>query len=208
MREAEEKACRAPPSRHEEVRRGPLLLVSVAVSLCALAGCGGGGSTVSDGPPAEIGPLKVSGGGSAQFRVEGGDNSIQDYGEEAGESELTQVARQVHGFYVARVRGEWKRACSYLSMASAQQLGTVATRSPQAQGEGCPAGLRLYTKPVPGSIARQITSVDAAALRHEGVQAFLVYTAPPGRTVYTMPLTNEGGSWKLGAISGAALPGT
>jgi hypothetical protein len=45
------------------------------------------------------------------------------------------------------------------------------------------------------------------AVRHRGEQAFLIYVAPPGRTVYAMPLKLEDGEWKLGAIA-AELPGT
>ena len=194
------------------MRRGPLLLASVAVSLCALPGCGGG-STATDSTPASgaggVAPLKVSGGGSAQFRVRGGDNSVQGYGEEAGESELAEVARQVHGFFAARVSGEWGRACSFLSKPEARQLAKAAAQSPGSQGRDCAAGLRSYTRwPVSAAVARQITAVDAAALRHEGEQAFLVYTGPPGRTVYSMPLESEGGVWKVGATAGVTLPGT
>jgi hypothetical protein len=154
------------------------------------------------------GPLKVSGGGSAQFKVSGGDNSIQEYGSEAGASELRQAAAAVHAFYAARVSEEWARACSYLAKSTAAGLRQLSASSPRLRGKGCAGALDALTKPLSPSLQRETTTVDAAALRHEGEQAFLIYTAPPGKTVYAMPLRLEGGEWKLGALAGAELPGT
>jgi hypothetical protein len=146
-----------------------------------------------------VAPLRVSGGGSAQFRVKGGDNSVQEFGAEAGRGDLEEAAAIVHGFYVARVRGEWKRACSALS---AREIESVAN------GQACPGALAALTGHVSPALARALTVVDAASLRRGGRQAFLIYTAPPGRTAYSMPLVSEGGAWRLGALAGSQLPGT
>jgi hypothetical protein len=184
----------------------------------ALAACGGGGggseteaTTRAAAPPTDsppIGPLRVSGGGSAQFRVEGGDNSVQDFGSEGGGDELTEAATAVHGFFAARVTGEWRRACSFFSADELDALRRFATQEPDLAGRGCPATLDALTTQISPEVARGLTSVDAASLRREGDRGFLIYTSPPGRTVYAMPLANEGGAWKLGAITGAVLPGT
>ena len=157
-----------------------------------------------DGGSASLGPLRVSGGGSAEFRVEGGDNSVQEYGAEADSGGLSEAAAVVHSFYVARIAGEWGRACEMLSADERESLAGVA---PGAGGD-CAEGLAAYTADVSPSVARAITTVDAASLRREDDQGFLIYTGPPGRTVYAMPLVNEGGAWRLGAIAGAIMPGT
>ncbi len=154
-----------------------------------------------------VAPLEVSGGGSAQFHVEGGDNSIQDYGEDAGEDELRQAAEATHSFLVAGVRGEWARACSLLAAAEREKLEKVAAQSPQPGGKGCAAALAAFIQPVSGSTALEVTRVDAASLRSEGEQAFLIYVGGPGATVYAMPLHLERGGWRPAAISGVALPG-
>ncbi|HEU4707520.1 MAG TPA: hypothetical protein VFS64_10050 [Solirubrobacterales bacterium] len=154
-----------------------------------------------------VAPLQVSGGGSAQFHVKGGDNSVQEYGEEAGEAELRQAAEATHSLFVANVRGEWARACSLLAADEQKSLEKLAAQSPQLRGKGCAPALAALTQPVPGSLAREITRVDAAGLRHEGEQAFLIYVGAPEGTVYAMPLRLEGGLWKPAAISGNALPG-
>jgi hypothetical protein len=153
-----------------------------------------------------VAPLEVSGGGSAQFHVKGGDNSVQDYGEEAGKAELRQAAAATHSLLVAGVRGEWARACSLLSADEREKLEKGAAQS-SLVGKGCASALAAVTQPVPGSLAREITRVDAASLRREGEQAFLVYVGAPEATVYAMPLRLEGGIWKPAAISGSALPG-
>jgi hypothetical protein len=149
-------------------------------------------------------PLQVSGGGSEQFRVEGGDNSIQEYGEEGDESELQEVAEIVHSFYVARAEEKWDEACSYLASSNVQQLEELASQSPELEGGGCGPVLKAFTRPLPASLQREITSVDAGSFRHEDDQGFLIYRGAD-QTVYAMPLEDEDGTWKVAALSATAL---
>jgi hypothetical protein len=51
-----------------------------------------------------------------------------------------------------------------------------------------------------------VTTVDAGSLRHEGEQGFLIYFGEPDKTTYAMPLAQEDGEWKVGALAGDALP--
>jgi len=149
-------------------------------------------------------PLKVSGGGSQQFHVKGGDNSIQEYGEEKSETELREAAEAVHRFFVARAEARWADACSYLSKSLLQQLEQFAAKS---EKKDCAAILNALTANVAPSVWREITTVNAASLRQEGEQAFLIYRGAPDHTVYAMPMKYEGGKWTVGALSGDALPG-
>ncbi len=149
-------------------------------------------------------PLKVSGGGSEQFRSKGGDNSIQEYGKEADESELEEAAEAVHGFYVARAEEDWSRACTYLAKSMVQQLEQLAGQSPQLKSAGCGAILKAFTRPLPASVRRETTVVDAASLRNDGERAFLIYYGE-GHTAYAMPLQQEDGAWKLTLLSATPL---
>jgi hypothetical protein len=149
-------------------------------------------------------PLKVSGGGSAQFRTEGGDNSIQEFGDESDESELQEAAEVVHGFYVSRAAEEWDRACSYLAKSNIEQLEQLANQSAKSQGADCATVLKAFTRPLPASVEREVTTVDAGSLRHEDEQGFLIYYGA-GHATYSMPLRNEDGTWKVAALSGTAL---
>jgi hypothetical protein len=149
-------------------------------------------------------PLEVSGGGSEQFRVKGGDNSIQEYGEEGDESELQEVAEVVHSFYVARAEEKWDTACSYLAKSNIEQLKQLGTQSPEFRDASCGTMLKAFTRPLPAALQREITTVDAGSFRHEGEQGFLIYYGAE-QTVYAMPLKDEDGSWKVAALSGSAL---
>jgi hypothetical protein len=149
-------------------------------------------------------PLKVSGGGSGQFMVKGGDNSVQEYGEEKDEAELREAAEATHGFFVARAEGRWADACSHLSRSLLQQLEQLAAKS---ERNGCASFLSSFTTKLPPAVWREITTVDAGSLRQEGEQAFLIYYGAPDKTVYSMPMKFEDGEWKVGALSGSALPG-
>jgi hypothetical protein len=149
-------------------------------------------------------PLKVSGGGSGQFRSKGGDNSIQEFGDESDEAELQEAAEVVHGFYVSRAAEEWDKACSYLAKSNIEQLEQLADQSAQSKGADCATVLKAFTRPLPASVEREITTVDAGSLRREGEQGFLIYYGA-GQVKYAMPLRDEGGNWKVAALSGTTL---
>lgn len=149
-------------------------------------------------------PLKVSGGGSAQFRDQGGDNSIQEFGEEGEESELEEAAEAVHGYLVARAEEDWATACSYLAETVKSQLNVIASRSSQLKGKGCAEILQTLTPPLPTAVRRESTIVDAASLRLEGERAFLIYRGSEGAE-YAMLMEQEDGAWKVGSLSATPL---
>jgi hypothetical protein len=163
-----------------------------------------GGAGESGGSPKDVNtPLKVSGGGSGQFRTKGGDNSIQEYGGEADESELQEVAEIVHNFYVARAAQQWDRACTYLSKSNVEQLEQLADRSGQKNVD-CGTVLKAFTRTLPASVEREITTVDARSFRHDSEQGFLIYYGA-GKVAYAMPLRAEDGTWKVTALVGTTL---
>lgn len=149
-------------------------------------------------------PLKVSGGGAEQFIVKGGDNSIQEFGEESDESELQEAAETVHGFFVARATGDWKGACSYLSKSLSAQLEQLAKSSTELEDKSCASFLESFTGKLTASEWRDITTIDAGSLRTKDEQAFLIYFGPD-KTIYAMPLADEDGTFKVGALAGSAL---
>jgi hypothetical protein len=149
-------------------------------------------------------PLHVSGGGSAQFRTPGGDNSIQEFGEESSESELKQAAEALHSFYVARANEDWSAACSYLSSTTQKQLEELASRSEQLKDKGCAGVLQAFTQPLPPAIERETTEVDAGSLRREGERGFLIYTGAENK-IYAINMTFEGGAWKVAGLAPVPL---
>lgn len=149
-------------------------------------------------------PLEVSGGGSEQFLVKGGDNSIQEYGEEADESELQEAAEVVHSFFVARAEGDWARACAYLSKSMQEQLEQLATSSTELADKDCAPFLEAFTTHLSASAWREITTVDAGSLRRDDEGAFLIYYGAD-KAAYAIPLADENGELKVGGLSGNPL---
>ncbi|HET7485956.1 MAG TPA: hypothetical protein VFJ64_11365 [Solirubrobacterales bacterium] len=164
----------------------------------------GGKSSGESSSSVETAPLKVSGGGSAQYRVKSGDNSIQNFGEESGESELEEAATSLHDFLVARAGEDWVTACAHLSKTVGRQLEQLASRSSKLSGAGCAEILATLTPPLPAKVQKESTIVDAGSLRTEGEQAFLIYRGAEG-AVYTIPMKPEGGAWKVGALAATPL---
>lgn len=139
--------------------------------------------------------------------VKGGDNSVQEYGVESSEAERTQAATALQGYLNARAEGDWRRVCSYLARKPIQQLEESVR--PQGEGEGssgCAETMQTFGRGTSESSA--ITEV--LSLRGggdvPGDPSYLIYTAPPGQTLFSMPMYLEGGEWKVGLAVASELP--
>jgi hypothetical protein len=177
----------------------------------------GAGNSGSLGPKVEVkvAQLHVSGGGSSHFNTkQGGDNSIQEFGGEADESELTEAAVTLHSYLVAFASDDWTKACSYMAKSLVENfkhLGAQAGSNDSSCAEGFAA---LYGATARSAETRhQITEVDAASLRREGEQAFLVYHGTAYDTgsyygvgdLYAIPMKQEEGRWKVGLVMGDTM---
>jgi len=167
-------------------------------------GHGGGAGSAGSGTKVKTAPLKVSGGGSDQYRVQGGDNSIQEFGEESDEAELEEAAAVLHGYLVARAEEDWQAACAKLAKSVKEQLQELAARSESLKGRGCAAILETLTPPLPPTTRRESTIVDAGSLRHEGERAFLIYRGAGGAS-YAVLMAPEGGGWRVGSLGATPL---
>jgi hypothetical protein len=136
-----------------------------------------------------------SGGGTAQFRGRG-DNSVQETGSEAGDSEFEQAAAALHGYLDAQAAGRWKAACSY--------MGSEFRASVEQFGGPCAAALEgLSGGPSPAA-AREAAAADAGALRVDGKQGFLLFHGAH-RKAFFMPMAREGGRWRIAALAASEL---
>ncbi len=163
------------------------------------SGSGGGSSS-----NASI-PHNDSGGGSSQYRVKGGDNSVQNFGDEADESERDQASAAVHGFLDARANQDWNEACSYLATPVKEQLESVAEKSEQLKDANCAAILEaLASQANPKLLREEAAKADIGSLRIEDERAFLIFRGLDN-TVYTIPMVDEDGDWLLGSIAPTPL---
>jgi hypothetical protein len=161
----------------------------------------GGGNSGSDKPI----PHEDSGGGSAQYRVKGGDNSVQNFGDEADESERDQASAALHGFLDARANQDWNEACSYLATPVKDQLESVADKSEQLKDKGCAAILEaLASQADPKLYRKEAAQASVGSLRIEDERAFVIFRGLE-KTVYTIPMVDEDGEWLLGSIAPTPL---
>lgn len=146
-----------------------------------------------------------SGGGSTQFEVKGGDNSVQEFGAEAESSELNAAAVVLHNFLDARAQGNWAAACSYLAKSATEAFEKLAAQAKQIEDTSCAGVLGKLTNPAAKqSIQEEAAKANVGALRIEGERAFVIYTGIDG-TVLAMPMTSEGGVWKVAGLAGTPL---
>lgn len=135
----------------------------------------------------------------------GEDNSIAEYGVEAGQPELAVAARALHSYLVARAARDWPLACDYLSRRERTQLAQIASSSPQIDGGGCAAGIAALSARISTAAARALTIVDAASLRREGNSAFLLYRGA-ALAGYFIALAKQGSAWKVAGLDPTAFP--
>lgn len=145
-----------------------------------------------------------SGGGAAQFRVEGGDNSIQDFGSEGGSSERDRAAAVLHAFLDAQAEASWAKACFYLSAELVASIEEFAHQYGPKPGASCGDVLAKLSEKATPAMLREVAEVDVASLRIEGEKAFLIYTAKDG-SVNAIPMYYEEGVWKVAGVTGSPL---
>jgi hypothetical protein len=169
---------------------------------------GSSGEQVRDpGDASEFKPKQHSdsGGGAEQFRVKGGDNSVQEFGEEADTSEFEAAATVLHNFLDARAEGNWAAVCQYLSKATIESFEQLASRSKQGGNTSCGAILAGITNPnAQAALKAEAEKADIGSLRTEGGQAFLIYTGTEG-TILAIPMADEVGTWKVAGLAGTPL---
>jgi len=146
-----------------------------------------------------------SGGGSGQYKVNGGDNSVQEFGEEAETSEFAAAAAALHNFFDARAEGNWAAACTYMSKAIIESFEKLAANAKQIEDKSCAGILEQLMNPAAKQAMKaEAEKADVGSLRTDGQRSFVIYTGAEG-TVFAMPMANEDGTWKVASLAGTPL---
>jgi hypothetical protein len=146
-----------------------------------------------------------TGGGSAQYKVKGGDNSVQEFGEEAEPEEFHAAAAALHDFLDARAEGNWDAACGYMSKAIIESFEKLAAHAKQIEAKSCAEILEKLTNPAAkAAMKAEAAKADVGSLRVEGDRSFVIYTGIKG-DVLAMPMANESGEWKVASLAGTPL---
>lgn len=140
--------------------------------------------------------------GSDQFRDKT-NSPLLDFGEESSDAELNEAAEAVRGFFLARSRDDWAAACAQLSQAMLAKIEHLAISSTDLTDKSCPSFLGTFTS-LSDQERHDSTVVNAGSLRQQGDHAFLIYYGAD-EVVYAMPLSREGGAWKLSSLSSKQL---
>jgi hypothetical protein len=197
-----------------------LLLAVSALLASGLAACGGGDSedstasstattqesTTGAGSEGEgSGDGSSADDGSASFRTPGGDNSIQEFGEEADAAELDEASTALSAYMEARAKDDWTKQCVLLAKTTVAPLEQLATRSAQFKGKDCAAILEGLLGRAPASTRTNTLTDGLASLRVEDDRGFALYHGTGG-VDYFVPMVKEDGQWKLGAIAPSEFP--
>lgn len=146
-----------------------------------------------------------SGGGAEKFKVKGGDNSVQEFGQEADTAEFDAAAVALHNFLDARAESNWAAACQYMSSSVIESFEKLAAQAKGVDDTSCGAILEALTNPAAKqSMKEEAAKANVGSLRIEDEQAFVIYTGIDG-TIMAMPMVNEDGTWKVGSLAGTPL---
>jgi hypothetical protein len=210
-----------------------LLALAAASCVAALAACGGGddstSSTATDATGAESTveaggsssqaaggfdfsgeptkhdhPTPVEGRRADGLRVPGGDNSIQEYGEEQGSEERAAAMAPIAALYRALYSGDWNEVCgTYLSAGNVKQIELIAEQRPKLKGKGCAEALSGLNHAV-GRKGPDTPDGGIVSFRTVGDTGFAIYWGIDGKG-YAFALESEGGSWKLTSLAPTPL---
>jgi hypothetical protein len=167
----------------------------------------GGSGQAGGGDPSDFVPKQHqdSGGGSGQYRVQGGDNSVQEFGEEAGASEFEAAAAALHDFLDARAEGNWAAACEYMARSTVESFERLAAQATQIEDKSCGGILEKLTNPAAKQALKvEAEKADVGSLRTEGDRSFVIYTGAEG-TILAIPMAREGGTWKVASLTSTPL---
>lgn len=146
-----------------------------------------------------------SGGGAAQYEEKGGDNSVQEFGEEAESSEFEAAAAALHNFLDARAEQNWAATCNHIAANLIESFEELATQAKQLEDRGCAGVLEKLVNPAAKqAIEAEAQQADVRSVRSEGDQAFVIYATTDG-SVMLMPMVNEDGAWKVSSLAGSSL---
>jgi hypothetical protein len=181
-----------------------LALALLVTALAVAGGCGGDddGATTQDAATTTT-EGSSSGGqsGGGQEDNRGGEKSIEEFGDEADETDREAILGAFDGYLTAVAEDDFAAACSHLSAAVQESLQQLV---PKGRDAGCTEVLPQLLAPTAGAISREQANGKITRVRVGGDQAFVVFKAP-GAKLYQLGLVDEDGEWKATTVAAAVL---
>jgi hypothetical protein len=162
-------------------------------------------------PPKPVKPPAVSSAPKAGSKapapgvktVKGGDNSVQEYGVEAGEPARREASIALATYLNARAEEDWATACSLLAQKPTEQLEKLAGHKADCAEVLAQTGKEAPS--MPGSVITEVLSFRGEG-DIPGDPSYLIFKGPPGQTLFSMPMYLQGGAWKAGLAQPSELP--
>ncbi len=133
-----------------------------------------------------------------EFRPEkGGDNSIQEFGEEQDGEEKSEVEDAMFAFFRAMASGDHKAICDGLTRANVEQLETVLNLKDK-QGS-CETVLEEILN-AQTSEAKKALNGTVYQVREEDGNAFVLFV-PEGGVASYFVMKSEDGTWKATSVT-------
>jgi hypothetical protein len=136
--------------------------------------------------------------------AKGGDNSIQEFGVESASTDRIAATRALKTYLDARAADDWGQACAEISAGLKAEFRQFGEQSTPGKPSSCAKGLRMLTAEVPPSALRTAATIRVLSMRVKGSTAYAVYRNGEG-TPSAIPMSREGGEWKVGALDGSVL---
>jgi hypothetical protein len=195
-------------------------LVTAALLTVVVVGCGGGGSDSSSGSKSPEGSTskssKKSEGSepqptaepksppSVEFVGKGENGQLATLGKVASTAEREAASRALEESFQARAASDWAGQCSTLAAEVIKQIEKTATVL--GASPGCVKALEKQAEPTPPSaLANPMTGPIDVLRTNLGVQAFAFFHGTENKD-YVVPLTKEGGQWKVAALTTQEVP--
>lgn len=137
---------------------------------------------------------------SRQFRIPGGDNSIQTYGAEAGDAEREAADASVRAYLDARARGNWAATCRHLASEAIKSLEQLVKSAPQLKDKDCAEIIGLLNSGASPKLRRNPMAGGIVSFRVDGDRAFALFKGEDGKG-YFIPMARDGGEWKVASLA-------
>lgn len=203
-------------------------LVAVALLSAVLVACGGDDGTGSDSvardggesastttaatkdePPGQGYKTKTTttgkgAHGAEVFFSENGTNDVQKFGVEASAAERQAAAEAVGGYIEGGAEERWAQQCQYLSKTIIEPLEKAVAAEGRGD-ESCAEILDAIGKRSPAYRRADNMARAVGSLRVEGNRGYAIYWGTDGFE-YGIPVSREGGQWKVAAAEPLLLP--
>jgi hypothetical protein len=159
-----------------------------------LAGCGGGDATRAEGDSTSA--------GSGPPREQGGEKSIEGFGEEASAGQRAAILTAFDASLNALAKEDFAAACANFAAGVRASLTQLA--GADGKGIACKEILPRFLSPTAAAMARGQVNGRVTKVRVRGGRAFVLFHAP-GAKLYMTGLVDEGGEWKTTTVIPSVL---